>query len=284
VVLKKVFAPFVLFLCFLHSAGAQSGVVEGRKKIPLLISDHHADHALWLVRHVNQDETVLVLLDAHADAEINREGEIIREFLAHGFYNSADNLFNDHNWIHPLTPSPVNSLVWISRISGFPGGGRVEGFLRSAGSWDIRDAASVSVEEIGALPIGDGKLFVSIDLDFFYNENYTPPDIPYVFDRLWDYSSAWAGEVLWGLCLSRPWLPSDEYAWELLEQSLRWLASRPEFAAPELSLFTVYRYDGSRKAEAFRAEGTEPPGFYGREDEAPEAVKRLLGELNSRAD
>jgi hypothetical protein len=108
--------------------------------------------------------------------------------------------------------------------------------------------------------------------------------VPEVFEKLWEYSSRRKGRVLWAVCLSRAWLPDDRYAWELLEQSLRWLVARAGFEAPDISLFSSRRHDTSRKAEAFRAEGREPPGFYRREDAMPDSVRGLLLELGSRRD
>jgi hypothetical protein len=247
----------------------------GRGKIPILISDHHADHALWLFRHFGYEDTDLVVLDAHADTETNPDWETIHESIARGDYGNADSLIKNHNWIHPLTPGPVTSLVWISRISGFPGGERVRGFLSSTRSWDIK-TDYINVDELETLPPRDRALFVSIDLDFFYNEDYTPRDIPRVFNRLRDYSLGRKGKILWALCLSRAWLPSDEYAWELLEQSLRWLLPQSGFERPEVSVFTSRRYDTSRKARSFRAEGMEPPGFYSRDDAIPGVIKDLF--------
>jgi hypothetical protein len=46
-------------------------------------------------------------------------------------------------------------------------------------------------------------LFVSIDLDFFYNGACTPGDILFVFDRLPDFSLRRGGKILWALCVSR---------------------------------------------------------------------------------
>jgi hypothetical protein len=259
------------------SASAQEYPAGG--KIPLLISDHHADHAFWLLNHIGLNSAAALVLDAHADTETHPEWSHIREAAGWGHYETADYLVKNHNWIHPLTPSPVSSLVWISRIAGFPGGERLAGFLRSTASWDITEIACISLEELDTIPRGDGPLFVSVDLDFFYNEDYTPADIPFVFDRLLDYSLGRKGDVYWALCLSYAWLPNAEYAWELLRQSLTWIAGRTEFAAPETTLFTVDRYDTSRKAAAYRAEGTEPPALYRQEALMPDDVRALFRRL-----
>jgi hypothetical protein len=196
---------------------------------------------------------------------------------------AADYLFKNHNWIHPLVPVvPLTSVTWIYGISGFPDREKEMGFLKSTESWDAV-CRCITVDEINTIPMRGGVLFVSVDLDFFYNKNYTPYDIPGVLDRLLDYSRQWNGSVVWALCVSRAWLPDDAYAWELLEQSLGWIAAQREFAPPELTLFSTYRYDTSRNAEAFRAEGREPPGMYQKESEMPAHLKDLFEKL-MRAD
>ncbi|MDR1106016.1 MAG: hypothetical protein LBL44_06640, partial [Treponema sp.] len=63
----------VLVMCTLPAA-AQTTAAEdraGREKIPIpiLISDHHADHAFWFLRNAGNEDTDLLVLDAHADTE-----------------------------------------------------------------------------------------------------------------------------------------------------------------------------------------------------------------------
>jgi hypothetical protein len=123
-------------------------------------------------------------------------------------------------------------------------------------------------------------LFISIDLDFFYGADHGPEDIPAVFNSLFSFSSRWQGPAIWAICLSRPWLPDDVYAWTLLERSLQWLSSRPEFSAPELTLFNSRRVDTSRTAQAIRAEGRQVPML--RETDAPAHIKTLLHTLQER--
>jgi hypothetical protein len=261
----------------------ESGIAGGGKGIPLLISDHHGDHALWLINRGGNESTALLVLDAHADTEINRDREAIRAFIGAGDQKNADRLLKNHNWIHPLTPGPVNSLAWISRISGTPDQGREEGFWRSTASWGLETAECVNVDELDSVSLPGALLFVSIDLDFFYYEDYTARDIPPVFNRLLEYSEAWNGDVLWALCTSLAWLPGAEYAWELLEQSLAWLAAQEVFAPAEITMFTSYRYDTSRRAESFRAAGMEAPGFYLKEGALPETVRNLFLQLQDES-
>jgi hypothetical protein len=276
--LKKLFVWIIVLVLLGEFAAAQGG-----KKIPLLISDHHGDHALWLYRQGGYEKKDMILLDAHGDAERNPQYHVIRESFGWDA-GEADRHIGNHNWIHPLSPAPLDSLLWISKISQSPEPQRALGFLRSAASWGMGKAGCINLNELEFSGQGDSaaSLFVSIDLDFFYAEDYTPSRVPEVFEKLWEYSRGRTGRVLWAICLSRAWLPDDDYAWELLEQSLKWLIPRTEFEVPEISLFSSRRYDMSRRAEAFRAEGREPPGFYQREADMPDSVRTLLLEIGNR--
>jgi hypothetical protein len=266
-----------LFLLLLfRAAGAEERA--GPPKIPILFSDHHADHAFWLLERAGGEEASLIVVDAHADTASNAMRGLVRPRIETGDYGAADAAFENHNWITPLVPSPAASLVWVNGVSSFPDSGKYAGFIKSTAGWNI-PRRCVTLNELGAVSPGGGVLFVSIDLDFFYYDD-TPRDIPFVFDRLLDFSLRRGGKILWAVCVSRAWLPSDEYAWELLEESLAWLASRTEFDIPVLTLFTGNRRDTSRRAEAARAQGTEPPGLYQKEAEAPERLRRLLAELS----
>lgn len=283
-------ALWPLFFVFVYAgalpAGAQSLSPAEGGKIPLLVSDHHADHGPFMLRHLgigpdipSQDRAssdirvCMVVLDAHTDTVKNVSPDII----------------GNHDWINPLYPVPLETLVWIHTVAGFPNRGKERGFYHSVSEWGagspLLNAWAISLSDISLVRLSAPaglSLFVSIDLDFFGIENNTPADIPYVFDRLFDFASSWRGGVIWALALSRPWLPGDEYAWELLRQSLRWFVGKTEFAPPELTLFTVRREDSSAKALAYRKTGLAIPSFYGRENEMPEDVRDLLEKLKAR--
>jgi hypothetical protein len=213
----------------------------------------------------------MVVLDAHSDT----------------VKNDSPFASGNHNWICPLYPFPLKTLVWIHTIAGFPNSnsGKVRGFYFSVSEWGAGDpplnARALSLDHVSeiALSAAGQSLFISIDLDFFCTENNTPAGLPYVFDVLFDFASRWRGMVIYALALSRPWLPDDEYAWELLRQSLRWFGGKTEFAPPEITLFTVQREDTSAKARAYREIGLTVPSFYGRENEAPDDIRDLFAKL-----
>jgi hypothetical protein len=266
-------------------AHTETGREMNSGAIPLLISDNHADHMAWLLRRTGAVPVSMLVLDAHADTALNDNWSAIRDLAAGNNIDQADTLAHNHNWIHPLTPFPVVSLAWISILSGSPRQDKWRGFVSSTAKWQIRDIRALSLEQIRSLALGDETLFISIDLDFFYSENYTPADIPFVFDTLFHLSLDRFSQdrpVLWAVCLSRPWLPSDEYAWALLAESLRWFTAKPEFGIPEITLFNTYRFDQSSKARAFRSMGMEPPNFYLKENESPPVIKELLKKIRER--
>jgi len=250
----QVFLPLVFM--FIHIwlllAGSQSVFAGKGEQIPLLISDHHADHGPFMLRYFGtgpdmsaDNRACMVVLDAHTDT----------------VKSDFSGVVGNHNWICPLYPFPLASLVWIHTIAGFPNtnSGKVRGFYFSISEWGSGDpqlnAFAIGLDRVSQIvPSAAGlSLFVSLDLDFFCIENNTPADIPYVFDTLFDFASRWQGKVIWALALSRPWLPNDEYAWDLLRQSLRWFSGKTEFAPPELTLFTV-------QLERYKRTGSILPG------------------------
>ena len=235
------------------------------KTIPLLISDHHADHREFFLRFAADSSAGMLVLDAHADTA--------------AFIERCHDIGN-HNWIHALAPR-LATLAWISTIQGLPRSDKLEGFLKSIAAWNLPIRTEyLSVEELRFLEITEKKLFISVDLDFFYSEDYGPDDVPAVLQALFAFTAHWPGPAVWAICLSRLWLPSDNYAWTVLEKTLQWLCSRSEFHAPELTLFNSRRVDTSLAAQACRAEGREPPAL--READTPAHIRALIQELLDR--
>jgi hypothetical protein len=262
--MRSVFLPLALVLIF---AQARPAFASGGDKIPLLISDHHAEHAPFMLRRLGtgqENRVCMVVIDAHTDTA---------KYVAPPAGN--------HNWISPLYPFPLSSLVWIYTASGGSRDVILQFFYSTVSAWG-RDARAVRLAEFPHIAFSDTdgqSLFVSIDLDFFCMENNTPADIPFVFDALFDFTSTWQGKVVWALALSRAWLPDDEYAWELLRQSLRWFCGKSEFAPPETTLFTTQFEDTSAMARSWREKGLPMPSFYGKEGETPADIKEMLEKL-----
>jgi hypothetical protein len=270
---------------------AALGLSRAAADIPLLISDDHADHMEFFFRQGAGSAGMLVL-DAHADTVANENRRRIIAAVMRNDFPSAGELASNHDWIHPLCPAPVDSLIWISTIHGPPRSDKLAGFLKSTGGWGFRTGAVFSsvnerawIRPGGGGPAGPeavkpgGALFVSIDLDFFYSENHQPEDVRPVLDAVFSWAAGRGGPQAWAICLSRPWLPDDRYAWTLLEQALGWIRARREFGRPEITLFSAGRHDTSRRARAIRARGMEVPRM--NEAAAPENVRRLLAELDA---
>ncbi|MDR2922420.1 MAG: hypothetical protein LBU85_03635 [Treponema sp.] len=256
------------------------------RTIPLLICEHHADHMEFFFRYGantrgERSRAAMIVLDAHADTVANEQSDLIQSLAAAGSFSRAGRLAGNHNWIQPLAPAPLEALALISAVRGPPRSDKLKGFLKSTSSWnsEIR-TFFLTVEELRFWETAGETLFVSIDLDFFAGEDYGPEDIPVVFDALFSFAARWQGPVIWAVCLSRPWLPDDRCAWLLLDRSLRWLRARAEFQPPEIALFDSRRNDTSRTAQAFRAQGLEPPVL--READAPEQIKALIIELTQK--
>ena len=256
----------------------------GEDRIPLLISEHHADHMEFFFRYgyadFNESEkAAMIVLDAHADTVINEEIGLIRNHVGVNI-SRAVRFTGNHNWIYPIAPC-LGTLAWIGTMRGPPHSGKLEGFLKTTAAWNVPiRTVFTSVEELRFIEMAEKKLFISVDLDFFYSGSNGPDDIPLVLDMLFSFSSRWQGPVAWAICLSRPWLPDDGYAWTLLERTLHWLDSRPEFLPPKIVLFTSSIVDTSMMAQAYRAESKEPPAL--READTPEHIKTLLQKLADR--
>ena len=288
--MKNAHYCFRLFLFSFFCLALSLPLAAQDRTINLMISEHHVDHMGFFFRYGERysvpygsarPSATMIVLDAHADTVKNERDGFIRQFAAaRNFGLTVENAGN-HNWIHPLAPVPLAELTWISTLYGRPRADKLQGFEKSVASWGKRvNAYALSLEELSNREVPERTLFISVDLDFFYIDYHSPRDVPTVLDALFAFSSRSRHPVVWAFCLSRPWLPSDDYAWALLYQTLRWLNSHPEFRAPEITLFEGRRFDTSHTAQAFRAEGREMP--YLRERDAPERIKRLIWELEMR--
>jgi hypothetical protein len=256
-----------------------------QSKIPLLLSESHADHFNFLFERCGATPVAMIALDAHADTVANDNYDEIRRLAFNGEYEKADLLLSNHDWIHPLYPLPVTNITWISKMRGAPNTEKLNGFYKSISRWDASHLRAhlrvMSVEVLSLYKLRDETLFVSIDLDFFYSEDHSVDHIPRVLDALFVLSRDYQARgqtVVWAICLSRPWLPSDNYAWTLLETTLHWLAKnkREVFEDAVVTLFNKPRFDQTQRAKSLRAQGKPVPDFYHKEAEAPQTVKDLL--------
>jgi len=217
-------------------------------------------------------------VDAHTDTAVNKHYSLIRAMTEAGNYSQAGELTGNHNWLHPLCPNPVETLVWISEIHGSPADYAEEAFLFTHIVWEMEiKTALINSDELRCLDLAEETLFVSVDLDFFYGDHTSPDDVPVVLNSLFTFSLNWKGPVVWAVCLSRLWLPDDYYAWTLLEKTLNWIHSQSSFGPPEITVFDSRRIDTSNLAQHFRAEGRKIPVLH--EEDIPGHTKELIQEL-----
>jgi hypothetical protein len=269
--IKKMVVFTVFYLFFIFTVEAQ------QKLIPLLISDHHADHLEFFFRHGDDASAALIVVDAHTDITANEHYGLIRAMAKTGNYSQAVELAGNHNWLHPLCPYPVRTLAWISEIHSFPADS-AKAFLYTHIIWDMEiKTIVINIDELRYLDLDEEILFVSIDLDFFYRDRTSPDDVQVILDSLLAFSSNWKGPVAWGICLSRPWLPDDNYAWTLLEKTLTWIHSQSLFGLPEITVFDSPRTDTSNLARHFRTVGWEIPVLH--EKDIPGHIMKLIQEL-----
>jgi hypothetical protein len=107
----------------------------------------------------------MVVIDAHTDT----------------VKSDSSGVVGNHNWICPLYPFPLASLVWTHTIAGFhnANSGKVRGFYFSISEWGTGDpllnALAIGLDHVSQIaPFAAGlSLFVSIDLDFSCIENNT---------------------------------------------------------------------------------------------------------------
>jgi len=277
---------FFLYGVFLFVVPPIPVLSQGNDKtIPLLISEHHADHMEYFFRCGVGTSAAMILLDAHADTGYNKNSKLIRASVSSGDLSNIGSLAGNHNWIHPLAPSPLGSLIWVNTIAKSSSDSNQNNSANSTLIWgkDAIGTVAISLKDLSSLEISSATLFISIDLDFFYSENISENDIPEVFGTLFSISSQWleSGSVVWAICLSRPWLPDVSYAWLLLEKALFWLCSRSEFHDIEIiDLFDSNRIDTSNLARAYSVKGMKMPVLH--EADTPESIKELIRELLER--
>jgi len=265
----------VFFIFFSFHLEAQ------QELIPLLLSDHHADHMEFFFCHSKNVSSAMIVVDAHTDTVYNDHYTRIRAMTEEGNYSQAGELAGNHNWIHPLCPNPVGTLVWISEIHDPPASYNEEALRVTNILWGTEiKTILINIDELRHLDFAEETLFISVDLDFFYGDHKSPNDVPAVLDALFAFSLNWQVPIVWAVCLSRPWLPDDRYAWTLLEKALSWFHSRYEFKPPEITIFNSKRNDTSLLAQRLRAEGREAPFL--KEEDIPEHIKELIQELNRR--
>lgn len=238
------------------------------ERLPVFLADNHAESLGWITRHFDLDRPLtLVLVDAHSDASAAERSEEIREGLRRVAsveerarrvedWRAAGRL-QAFNWIEPLMPRPVGSVVWVAGVglddreagdrqamAGRQCDGRLEVEPRSSGPladrWRVVDLAGLVRN-----PPQDQRVIWSLDLDFF--AGMEPELAAARLEDLWAEAMGWPG--LEGVCVavSRPWLNDDAEADRLVGSVLSAVA-RTRGARLEIDASLDDRPDRSLRA------------------------------------
>ena len=280
----------VAWCVLLASAGAQ--------RLPVFLSDNHAESFAWMARTFDVDAPVcLVLVDAHTDATAAERSEEIREQLrrvpsvaeraARIEKWRASGRLQAFNWIEPLMPRPVERVVWIpqvdltenkaedmSRKAVAALDGRLEVEPRAAGSfagrWSTLSARELERWEPGGLH----KVVLSIDLDFFTGMDAETQRAE--MERIWRRAMDWSGLAGVSFSVSRPWLKDDAEADFLVSMAMG-LVARTRGADLEIDASIDDRPDDSERADELAG---APPRWDAAE--ASPAVGAMWANLGSR--
>lgn len=210
-----------------------TAVLHGGQTLPVFLADNHAETFAWITRSFDLDERFhLVLVDAHSDSSMAEKSEEIREQLrrvpslqgraARVNHWRETGRIQAFNWIEPLMPRPLESVLWIpkpelteSEAADLTAeaasllDGRLEVEPRSAGSfasrWLTRDIAGLLEWNPGNHPI-----ILSFDLDFLTEMPVAERERN--FDLIWTRAMDWPGLRGVSFSVSRPWLADDKEA------------------------------------------------------------------------
>lgn len=203
------------------------------QRLPVFLSDNHAETFTWITRTFDVDESYhLVLIDAHTDASAVEKSEEIREQLRRvpsleerqqrvEQWRKSGRI-QAYNWIEPIMPRPITNVLWIAKseldekelarltveaVSQMDG--RLEVEPRSSGSfanrWQTRD-----IEGLLKWDPGDRAIILSFDLDFL--AGMKPAEREEAFSKIWTRAMDWPGLRGVSFSASRPWLADDAEA------------------------------------------------------------------------
>ena len=267
-------------------------------RLPVFLSDNHAESFGWIAGRFDLDRPhLLVLVDAHSDASWAEDSDELRDGLRRvaSAAERAERIVawrdagrvQAFSWIEPLMPRPVDRVLWVAgrelgeeRREGLEVEARDaidgrSGFeLRSAQSlasrWRVGDVAAME-----GLDPGRRAVILSLDLDFFVGME----DAPACFERIWSTAMDWPGLCGVSVSVSRPWLGGGAECDELVRMLLDALR-RTRGVEHELDATVDRRRDDSLRAAALRAGGGAVPRWDPGEAAAP--VRALLVALGGR--
>jgi hypothetical protein len=239
--------------------------------LPIYIEDSHAGSFYWLAERLDLDEDhTLVHFDAHSDASAIFDSDKLRERLRRVASVEERRELLDRwrkagtvqcfNWIEPLIPSPITSVIWVrdrtvakdrSRILQKEATEQFDGHLeaapRTAGSYRGR-CRVVGLDRLRAQLGETQPVVITIDLDYF-------ADMPAnrraaEFERVWKFVTGCRNLRAVTIALSRPYLKSDEQANDLLRLAMAAALSLPT-ATIQFEPFARVGNDRSERARDF---------------------------------
>jgi len=253
--------------------------LKAMDRLPVFLSDNHAETYGWIARTVDPDSPhTLVLVDAHPDSTCVEHSDELRDGLRQ-VVNERERderienwrksgRIDAFSWIEPLLPLPLNRVVWVAghrfdadRKAVLLGeardsiDGRLGFELRSSGSfakrWKTMDA-----NDLKKWKPGDSKVILAIDLDYFADMNQARRERE--FEDLWETALTWPGLTGVAVAVSRPWQHDDRHADELVLMALD-AVNRTRGARVELDLSMDDRPDHSLKGDRLNKQGKAVP-------------------------
>jgi poly-gamma-glutamate capsule biosynthesis protein CapA/YwtB (metallophosphatase superfamily) len=269
------------------SAAAEANV------LPIYIEDNHAGTFYWLAQNIDLDQSyTLILFDTHSDASGIFDSDTIRHALRNVASAQDRQTLLDRwrskgavqcfNWIEPLTPAPIEKVIWVpaeklsaSQIREHQQNatalldGHLEAAPRNSGS--LREAYVVSdFEHLQKEIDPKQQLIVTIDLDYF--AGLPAPEQEQAFARIWNFVIERPNLCAITFAISRPYLKSEHDADWLLKLALTSALSLPT-AQIEFEPFLTVANDHSDLAKKLMMKGEKPPAF---------DVAQVMQELRAR--
>ena len=249
--------------------------------LPIYVEDSHAGSFYWLAEHLDLDEDhTLVHFDAHSDASAIFDSDKLRERLRRlaSVEERRDLLerwrkagtVQCFNWIEPLMPAPISSVIWVrdrtvagnrSRVLQKQAAEQFDGHLEAAprlsGSYRGR-CRVIGLDRLRAELSETQPVVITIDLDYF-------ADVPAnrraaEFERVWKFVTGCRNLRAVTIALSRPYLKNDEQANDLLRLALAASLSLPT-ARIHFEPFAKVENDRSERAREFQKRREEVPDW-----------------------
>jgi hypothetical protein len=246
---KKTEIAILLLVQILMWFSGPPGFAQTRN-VSVYIEDNHGGSFYHLQRALDPDAHYrLVNIDAHPDLVAVNNYPLVR-FMAGDPAMAERGFIQCYNWIHALTPRPVDAVTWIYSMTA-----------AEQPAYDVRQVSRVVRESyqgvsIDMLPFDawmkrgfDGEpVIVSVDLDFFCASRNPAADLATVLDGILSDPEIERLTV----AVSRPYLPDDKFAFLMLQALFAELLTRTEIGEIRFEPYSRYPVDSSKRAQEYR--------------------------------